>query len=308
MVSGEFAGPGMWKVWHDDNPSHVLWIVGDPPPLPRRMSWKSAQVEAVLRASQEILQDSAVGVVPDEKFGIFRKMSLVPAALGARKNPGKVKLKDLLPADVYSRWLVQKKLYLGHDAGVESWRPIFAANKLREAAFRKLDLRERGMVWDTVSKLARELEIKTTTPTKTFTFKADELRSKIRQFSRESLADTECFEVTLRLTESLADRELQADRARAWATADLQRLSELPPIPNPSIPCVMAMLSSTVAQEMIPTDIRAQVRGMWVDAAARSLQQNLSTFAIVPLRKLTDENEGYLAALRARGYIIEPPR
>ena len=34
VVTGEFPGPGMWKVTRaDDAAGHVLWIVGEPPPL-----------------------------------------------------------------------------------------------------------------------------------------------------------------------------------------------------------------------------------------------------------------------------------
>src|SRR5688572_13171116 len=70
VVSGEFAGPGMWKVTRADDPSgHTLWIIGDPPPLPKRLSWRSNAVEAVVLRSQEILRDAAVNLAPDEKIG-----------------------------------------------------------------------------------------------------------------------------------------------------------------------------------------------------------------------------------------------
>ena len=36
VVTGEFPGPGMWRVTRPEDPAgHVLWIVGDPPPLPK---------------------------------------------------------------------------------------------------------------------------------------------------------------------------------------------------------------------------------------------------------------------------------
>ena len=48
VVNGEFPGPGMWKVTRADDPSgNTLWIIGDPPPLPKRIQWKSKEVEAV---------------------------------------------------------------------------------------------------------------------------------------------------------------------------------------------------------------------------------------------------------------------
>ena len=78
VVTGEFPGPGMWKVTKPQEGGHVLWIVGEPPPLPRRMKWKSRDVEAVALRSQEILLDASVRMEPDEKIGVFRGLSLLP--------------------------------------------------------------------------------------------------------------------------------------------------------------------------------------------------------------------------------------
>src|SRR4051812_11330832 len=77
VVTGEFPGPGMWKITRPGDPAgHVLWIVGDPPPLPKRMQWKSRDVEAVALESQEILLDSTLRMEPDEKIGVFRELTL----------------------------------------------------------------------------------------------------------------------------------------------------------------------------------------------------------------------------------------
>jgi hypothetical protein len=308
VVSGEFAGPGMWKVTRADDPAgHALWIIGDPPPLPKRLSWRSHAVETVVLRSQEILRDSTVSLEPDEKIGLLKGLSLLPAAMKARKNPDDQKLESLVPADVYARWRVQKKRYLGRDSGVENWRPLFAADKLRKAAIGELGLREGGMVWETVEKLAKKNKIRTTTPTLKFTIKSDEIKAKIKEFSRESLADTECLAATLSFTEALSNRDVEAARARAWATADLAGLDALPPLPNPGMPCIMAIMGSTVAKEHIPADIREQLYALWITDAERALAANQTTFAIVPLAKLT-RDDGYLARLRARGYAIEAPR
>jgi hypothetical protein len=308
LVTGEFPGPGMWKVTRAEDPSgHILWIVADPPPLPKRMKWKSKDVEAVALNAQEILRDASVSMEPDEKIGFFRGVTLMPAALEARRNPDDAKLKDLLPPDLYARWLVQKKLYLGRETGVESWRPLFAAARLRKEAFEELKLREGGVVWDVIGGLAKKHKIKVNAPSLKFTFKRSEVRAKLKEFSRESLADSECFATTLDLAEALADRETQDARARAWATADLDTLARLPPLPSPNLPCAMAVLGSQVARELIPADIREQVITLWLTAAEKSLAANRATFAIVPFAKLT-RPDGYLARLRDKGYVIEAPK
>ncbi len=308
VVTGEFPGPGMWKVTRPDDPAgHVLWIVGDPPPLPKRMQWKSNAVEAVALQSQEILLDSSVRMEPDEKIGMFRELTLIPAALKARKNPDDATLQQRLPPELYARWLVLKKRYLGWDIGIENWRPIFAASKLRKEAMSDLGLRESGMVWEAIEKLAKKQKIHVTAPNLSFTFHADDLRAKIKEFSREPLADTECFAATLDLVEALSDTNTEAQRARAWATADLETLQRLPQLPIPYVPCAMAVLGSQVAKEIIPADVREQLYARWMDAARKSIDINQTTLAIVPLAKLLREG-GYLERLKAQGYLIEPPK
>jgi hypothetical protein len=307
VVTGEFPGPGMWKVTRADGAGHVLWIVGEPPPLPKRLKWKSSEVESVLASSQEVLLDSTMRVEPDEKIGLLRGLSLLPSALRARRNPDESTLQERLPPDLYARWLAQKKRYLGSDGGVEKWRPIFAADKLRREVFDDLGLRAGGMVWDEIDKLAAKQKKKVTAPSLKFTFEADQIKTKIKEFSREQLADTECFKVSLDLNDALADRPTEERRARAWATADLATLDGLPALPNPMLPCAMALLGSQVAKEVLPDDLREQLYALWIDSAEKSLAANETTLAIVPLAKLTRE-EGYLARLRAKGYDIEAPR
>jgi TraB/PrgY/gumN family len=308
VVTGEFPGPGMWRVTRaDDAAGHVLWIVGDPPPLPRRMKWKSRDVEAVAVSAQEIVLDAGVSMEPDERIGVFKGLSLLPAALKARKNPDQAGLRDLLPPEVYARWLVQKRRFLGSDNSVEHWRPIFAADKLRREAFDDLGLRERGMVWEVVEKLAKKRNITTTTPNLKFTFPTSGLKTKIQEFSRESLADTECFVTTLDLTEALSNPDIESQRAHAWATADLTTLERLPPLPNPYTPCAMALLNTEFAKAVVPADIREQLYALWIGAAEKSLGANQTTLAIVPLGKLL-RTDGYLDRLRAKGYLIEAPK
>lgn len=306
VVTGEFPGPGLWKVTRPDAPGHVLWIVGDPWPLPRRLQWKSKTIEATVASAQEILRDSAVSMDSDQKIGLLRGMTLLPAVLRARRNPDDAKLEELLPPDLYARWLIQKKRYLGRESGVESWRPLFAADRLRKAAFEELGMRESGAVWEVVARLAKKRRIKVTVPTLNFEFRRDEVRARLEQFSRESLADLECFRTTLDLTEALANADIENARARAWATGDLDTLAALPALPSPYLPCVMAVMNAQVARDLVPADVRQQVFDLWIEAARKSLDANPVTFAVVPFGKLT-RADGYLARLREIGYEIEPP-
>jgi hypothetical protein len=307
VVTGEFPGPGMWKVTRADAAGHTLYIVGAHPPLPKRMKWKSRDVEAVVLRAQEILLDAGVNMKPDKDIGMFRGLALLPAAMKARKNPDEAPLREQLPPDLYARWLVQKKRFLGSDNAVEKWRPLFAANKLHKEAVDDLDLRESGMVWEVVGKLARKHKIKVNSPSLKFTFPAADIKSKLKEFQREKLADTECLAATLDLTEALSDTATQSRRARAWATADLATLQGLPPLPNTSLPCSMAVLSSETAKGIVPLDIREQLYTLWIETAEKSIAGNETTVAIISIDKLLREG-GYLARLREKGYEVEAPK
>jgi hypothetical protein len=308
LVTGEFPGPGMWKVTRADDPDqHVLWILGLPPPLPKKMKWKSTEVETVIRSSQEILLPGTIDAEPDERIGFFKAVSLVPAALGARKNPEKGTLQDALTPELYARWLALKKRFLGRDTGVERWRPIFAANKLREEAVDDLKLGSNSMVSDAVEKIGKKHKVPTTTPTLQFKFSSKDIRAKIKAFAREPLADTECFDATLSYVEAIADSDTMTQRATAWATGDVDTLVTLPKLPNAMLPCITAVMASQVAQDLVPQDIFAQVQKVWLDAAEKSLATNASTFAYLSLGDLTSDT-GQLASLRAKGYLIEDPK
>ena len=46
---------------------------------------------------------------------------------------------------------------------------------------------------EVIGKLAEKHKIKVTTPVKQYTIKRSEVRTKLKEFSRESLPDVECF-------------------------------------------------------------------------------------------------------------------
>jgi hypothetical protein len=305
IVTGEYAGPGMWQVTHPDHPGHTLWIVGEPPLLPMGMSFRSQQVAHVASQSQEILQRVGYGLKPDKKVGVFRMLTLVPAALSLRKNPDKATLQELIPPDIYARWLVQKKLYLGRDSGVEKMRPFLVAEKLRSAAIEKLQVGYGGS-WPEVWEHVRTKKIPVTNPTLEFTFKTDNLRGQIKAFSRQKLADEECFARTVELVEALSNKPVEDARARAWATGDLAKLQELPPLPDPDPSCDQAIVNALAMTTPVPADLHEKLDELWFAAAGNALTKNESTLAFLPMSALLGEH-AYLETLRKRGYEILAP-
>ena len=113
-------------------------------------------------------------------------------------------------------------------------------------------------------------------------------------------------ETTVLRVEKLSDRDSQIARARAWATGDIEALTHMPELPDPSVACETAVLNALVASQVIPADIREQAMALWLDAAGTSMAANQITFALVPFENLTRAG-GYLARLREKGYLIEEP-
>ncbi len=306
VVTGEFKGPGLWRVTRpEDSTNHVLWIVGDPFGLPKGMQWKSREIEAVVAGAQEILNEPGLGITTDEKIGVFRGLTLVPSLLKARSNPDNEDLDEVLPPDLYVRWLAQRKIFLRNSRSFENWRPWFAAERLRTTAVEKLGLHESGLVWFAIDRIIAEKKLPVTSPSLEFKFKTAELRGKLKGFLREPLADIECLRTTLDLTERLADRDWVMARANAWARADLETISSLPR-PDPELPCTTALLGAQAARELLPADLREQMEKLWLDAALAALAKNESTFAVVNFDSLLSP-DGYLSQLRAAGLEIEAP-
>lgn len=296
VVSGVLPGPGMWKVSRGD---HVLWILGTLSPVPKGMTWLSRDVEAVIAQSQEIIEPPSLNVSSD--LGMFRSMLLIPSALKARRNPDDKTLREVVPADLYARWLPLKARYIGSDRGVEKWRPVFAAQELYEAAIRRSGLSLSGIVWPVVKEHAKKHGVKLT-PSR-LEIKIQDPKAAIKEFNRSALADTDCFAKTLTRIEG--DLETMRARANAWAVGDIDALRALPQGDQYEV-CVRAVTASAVAQRLGLGDMRARITEHWLGKADAALANNRVSFATLPIAELL-RADGYLAKLKARGYTVEEP-
>src|SRR5690606_35007276 len=96
---------------------HTLWLLGTLSPLPENMSWTASEIEATIADSQQVIFGPSANI--SVKGGMLRGLFLLPSLMGARNNPGKEKLVDVVPADLYARWSVLKHKYIGKDDGIE---------------------------------------------------------------------------------------------------------------------------------------------------------------------------------------------
>lgn len=296
VVSGEQPGPGMWKVSRGDN---VLWILGSLTPLPKKMTWLSKEVEATIAQSQQVLLPTDVDL--DVKGGAIGGLFLLPALLSARNNPDKQQLVDVIPPDLYPRWLELKQKYLGRDETVEKRRPIFAAFALYQAALKRAGLSDESVVDPVVKRAARKHRVEVTQPR--LELKVDKARAAVKQFAKTPLDDIGCFRMIIERLEG--DLEVMQSRANAWAFGDVETLAGLT-FTDQFKTCSDAILGSSIAEEKGVDDLPARAAALWMEAAETALGRNAVTFASMPIGRLIDPG-GYLDRLRARGYSIEAP-
>ncbi len=298
LVTGQQPGPGLWKVTLPSAANdHVLWILGTYGPLPKKMRWRSTELEAVLAQSQEYIGP----VVMRAEVGPLGGVTLLPSLVGIRKNPGGERLQDVVPPDLYARWLPLKERYIGRNDDVEEWRPIFAAQEVYTKALRESGLEQYGVIGPAVEKLARKARVKVTEPK--VTVKVEKARAAIKDFKQMPLDDVECFARTIARLES--DLDLMKVRANAWARGDLAKLRELAPVDNASA-CIAVVMNAQVMQDRGYTDWPRRRAAAWVSAVEEALAGNASTVSALSIEEIL-KPDGLVARLRAKGYVVEDP-
>jgi TraB/PrgY/gumN family len=298
LVTGQQPGPGLWKVTRpNDANGHVLWILGNHSPLPKKLSWRSTELESVLAQSQAVLAPVSVSASAGPLGGI----TLLPTLIGVRDNPGGQKLQDVVPPDLYARWLPLKARYLGRDQGVESWRPIFAAQELYRAALKQKSLVPYDGIWPAVEKLARKAKVPIVETE--IELKVEKARASIKEFKTIPLDDVECFARTLQRLES--DLDLMRERANAWAVGDVARLRALAPVERASA-CIGVVLESSFMQQRGYGDVLVRAKSAWVAAIEQALVKYPSSVTVLSVDEIMKPT-GYVAELRQRGYEIEEP-
>ena len=296
VVEGRRPGPGVWKV---SKGAHVMWVFGLYSPLPQKMEWDSARVEHLVAKSQEVLMPPGFQI----KFGFFRGLLLLPTMIGIENNPDGAKLKDMLPGDVYARWQVLKGKYIGDDNGVERDRPIFAAEKLLNAGLKRNGLAPNGDVRGQIEKIAKESKVKLTWTV--LDVKLDDPRRTLNEFKKMQLEDLTCFTKTLERLEG--DLDAMRVSANAWANGNIAEIAHLN-FAERDEACGDALLSSPVAKATPGLqNVREHIRAHWLQVAEKSLADNASTFALLPMKDLVGP-ANYLADLQADGYTVESPK
>lgn len=286
LVLGQQPGPGLWKVSSGD---HIMWILGEISPYPRKVKWVSKRFESLLGNSQELLLDYS---------GYWRAdHSDTRKLLIAEMLPPGVKLKDLISPELYRKFEATARRF---DAtGLEELFPFAATNRLVVSAMDSMDMKAFSARF-TAAQLARKAKLKITN------FSAPDVPFEDRLKNWRQPANAVCLE---RLLATIGDGGTGVRRlANAWSVGDIPALRELVPVYSFSRDgfrtgaCAAAMHGG--AQQA--AEYKRRRTQLWLAQAKRALKSNKRTMAVVPMSELFAD-DGYLAALRAAGYDIEEP-
>jgi uncharacterized protein YbaP (TraB family) len=292
LVRGEQPGPALWKVSSGDN---VLWIMGEVSPVPKKIRWRSTEFARALSSSKELLLEA-------EALGSGARITASQAAAiaKARYLPDGLTLKDVLPPELHSRLDVTRRLHRVPD-DIETLQPGPATTLLLNTAIQRLDLRVFGINFQ-----ANELALRGRVPVKWIQTRwgADDHHTGTWELTQRA-ASIQCLEWAVRRFEDggAGIRRL----ANAWSVGNVDALRELVSAyalvheshrPNA---CEVANVGEQRARDFVMK--RAE---NWLAEAERALRENRSTVAVVAIAELLDP-EGYLAALRARGYDVTEP-
>jgi hypothetical protein len=286
LVMGEQRGPGLWKVVSGD---HVMWILGEVSPIPRKVKWRSRKFDTLLRQSQELIVDfSGYWPATADEMSAYRK---------AEKLPKGKTLEDVIPEKLYPRVAATAKLF--DVTELEDLYPFAATNRLVIGSMKYLDLKGFSARFAALD-LAKRREIKATV------YAAPEPPFETRLTTWQNDANWVCLKGVV---DVLHDGGTGLKRlANAWSVGDIATLRELVRTYSfsrdgfRSDACAAAMRGG----EKQASDFETERKQGWMKEAERALKDNQSTMAVTLMTDLFAA-DGYIAQLRARGYeVVEP--
>lgn len=288
-VVGERPGPRLWKVSKGE---HVLWLLGTLDHVPKRMSWRSREVEAALDQSQELL---ATAPSLDAHIGPIMAVRLYVQWRGMQRDPDRTRLQDWISPALYARFETLKSRFDAHDDRIEELRPPFAALRLYQRALDTVGLTRTNQIEHSVVTMAERHRIPIERPQ----LRVDDPLDTLKQVRALSPAlEVDCLATTVQRLES--DVPSMRERALAWASGDVDRLRALP-YPNQLEACISDLSASPRVKQLV-----ASASAAWMTAAESALERHRVSFAVRPIYDLLS-HDGPLARFRAEGYRIEGP-
>ena len=288
-VTGERPGPRLWRVSRGD---HVIWLLGTLDPLPRKMIWRSKEVESVLGEVQAVIPTNPSVSVHANPFTWVR---LYFQWRGVQVLDGNARLKDVIPAGLYARVMTLVGRYDAGDHKIERMKPIFAALRLYRQALDFAYLVPGNQAQDEVLKMARKRGV-SIVQSKLKIEEPRDLLAQIGQLPHD--AQVNCLEAVVERLET--GMEPMKQEATAWAMGDVASLRQLM-VPKTMDVCTAAISMSSQTRQLID-----DANSGWDHQVDLALANNRSTLALKPIHELIG-TRGILAAFKAKGYEVEGP-
>lgn len=288
-IVGEAAGPGLWKVRNGDN---TLYILGTLSPLPKKMEWRSREVESVVaRAQQVIPARSEV----DADIGPIKAVQLYMQYRKLRGNEDQQTLEQVLPSDLFARFESLRGKYAPRSRDMLKRRPLLAAGELWSEALSRTGLTGRNNVSRQVEKLAKSRKVPVVLP-KIFIEDPKGALAEAGKITRE--AEVSCMRSTLARMESDLDNARR--RAEAWAVGDVDALR------STNANEQQEACWSALQQSPKIAAIRQQFEDEWFKLAVNAVETHEVSLAVVPIVELWGRS-GVISRMRARGYTVDDP-
>jgi uncharacterized protein YbaP (TraB family) len=284
VVTGDRTGPGLWHVHRG---AAQMWVLGSLTPLPKGITWRATEVEKVLGSTDRVLVPKPL------EIGIVRILWLLVTERSLIMVRGGKRLHDVLPPDLRARFALDRSKYTSDADKWEHFRPIVAAAFLQQAAFRQAGLSARIDLGAAVRSLAKKHDVR-----------VEEVKiagvGDVLEALKSMPPATENTCVQASLTTVEKDLPRLMDRARAWATGNVERIESLPE-PAEVAACLAALDSGAAAGDLV-----GRVRSAWLQSMEKYLQAGGTTLAVVNLDLLLGRGE-LLDVLRSQGYEVEGP-
>ena len=318
VVTGVLPGPPLWKV---TNGEHALWILPLVSLYPKKMEWESERVERLIAVSQEyIAMPFAARITATvNPISIIRLMRVYKET--TQLQDGK-RLADILPPDLYERYLRLKALHFPNDTQIDKLTAREAGKRMQQEILDDENLEHLRyanpsspeVIMDSLDKWLRRNKTIRRTTTSHLVF--DSLKPNEVKAWREGTAgvssdshrelEVACLAAKIAYFEN--DFELAKKRANAWAQGDADEL----------IRHATALKNDVALQSLrgpcrnlSPSDDAIDLERIshekWLAAAETALANNERTFAVLGINDIVDPN-GLVTRLQAKGYRVEVSR
>jgi uncharacterized protein YbaP (TraB family) len=284
VVTGEKAGPGLW---HVHGSKGEAWILGTVSPLPRDITWRSRQVEQILGGANVVLVSKPLDI------GIFRILWLFVTQRSLLLVPGGKTVKDVMPPDLYARFVLLRSRYSAEPDEWSRYRPIIATAFLERAALHQVGLSARLDIGSEVRALARKHDVR-----------IEELKvAGVRDVldvlkTMPPVTENTCVSAALATIETGLPRLVA--RAQAWVTGDIDKIQSLPQ--GAEVDACIAALNAYAGA----ADLLAQIRGTWLDTLRSHIDRGDVALAVVNMDLLLQPG-GLLEELRTAGFTVDAP-